>query len=300
MTPPSAGVANSQGEIDDAVMNDDDQGVDPENTSGGNEQAESIAVPATEAEAGAVQPNNPLLGEEVSGGASSSAVVAREENHSQEADIDQETFGGESDAVSSDDDDDYETHKIKTMNRTSLEAKMLNLVGNMEEAKEAQKINGHHMLKMLKQKADAIENEDEKSAEKKILSQVLGTYNKYREIFKNEAVVYKYLSQVFKCEYDSRVNIPNEIKAMEEEMAVVQEALDDIAVKEQRAKQMKSQGRVLAKQKLVQKQAREQKKRNIEALNDEVESWGESTYKRKASGKSPMGKSPIGRSPYRS
>lgn len=279
-------------------MDYDEPGVDPEKPSGGgDDETGSNANPANNAEAGAVQPNTPLLGEEVSGGTSSSVVVAREENHSQEADIDQETFGGESDAVSSDDGDDYYEHKIKTMNRTSLEAKMLNLVGNMEEAKEALKINGHYMLKMLKQKADAIENEDEKSADKKILSQVLGTYNKYREIFQNEAVVYKYLSQVFKCEYDSRVNIPNEIKAMEEEMAVVQDALDDIAIKEQRAKQMKSQGRVLAKQKLVQKQAREQKKRNLEALNDEVESWGQTTYKRK--GKSPMGKSPM-RSPFRS
>ena len=235
-------------------------------------------------------------------GEGSSAVVPtihhqesqRADNHDLDDDDDDDADDDDDDEY----DDEFEDNKLRSMTKAALEQKMMSLTEKLEELKESKKINGKAVLKMINNKAKEMTDDDEKKKKMEIIGYILGTYNKYNDLFKSmlDDSMFLEVAQVFNAEYDSRRTIPAEIEEVEAMIYKTQDALDYKMEERKRTDTLRLQARMKHKKDLIQKNARQIKKRNVKEFEEEYLALNSNKKPRgipKGNGKSPM------RSPWR-
>ena len=131
----------------------------------------------------------------------------------------------------------------------------------LEEKKLQKKQNGKAVLRAIHTAVKTMEEGDERKMEEQKLQILLGTLQKYDQMFNgfnHDDTMFLRVSQVFKAEYDSRVTFPHEISELENEYEAIEEALDEVIDRAGRAKKERTKNRVKHKRESVHKKKEEE------------------------------------------
>ena len=173
------------------------------------------------------------------------------------------------------------------MTQPQLEAKLMAVTEKLEEKKLQKKHNGKAVLRAIHTKVKTMEEGDERKAEEQKLQILLGTLQKYDQMFNgfnHDDNIFLRVSQVFKAEYDSRVTFPHEVAELEAEYEDIEEALDEVIDSASRAKKERTKNRVKHKRESVQNKKKEERKRlkrDFAASNQQLLKWQQPMYNKK-------------------